>query len=300
MAKGKLLMGIAALYALDTWDRARHARDSWFGAEGGARGTAVVTGASSGIGENYARQLAALGYHLLLVARREDRLESLANELRDHWNVRADVLTADLTTDDGMQQASRSIQAIHDLDLLVNNAGFGTGERFLTGDIERQIDMVELHVEATTRLTRAALPGMIERGRGAIVNVASVAGAVSTPGSAVYGATKSYIISFCEALQIELTGTGVRVQALCPGLTRSEFHDHVTGRLDRDAIPEFVWMSSEAVVTASLQGLREERVVVVPGLFNKAGYWIGRLGLVGVAVRFLELLPEEQRKALPL
>lgn len=225
---------------------------------GESRPLALITGASSGIGATFARALAARGYDLILVARRKDRLEALAREMN------AEVLPADLTNDADLKRVEDRIAAAG-LDLLVNNAGFGTLGRFWEVDVDGQDRMHRLHVLAAVRLTHAALRGMVERGRGAVINVSSVAGFAQAPGSTSYGATKSWMNTFTEGLYLELKSTGspVKVQALCPGFTYSEFHD-VAG-MDRAPIPASLWMKAEDVVEASLRGLDRGDLFVIPG-----------------------------------
>ena len=230
--------------------------------------TALVTGGSSGIGATFARKLAALGYDLVLVARRADRLEALAAELRAGCGVQVATVPADLTRDADVARVEAVIRAIPNLDLLINNAGFGVEGRFSRADIEPQIDMIRLHVLASVRLARAALDGMIARRRGGIINVASVAGFLALPGSVNYCATKGYLITFSRALALELGGTGVRVQALCPGFTHTEFHDDLKD-FDKRRSPSFLWMPADAVVTSSLAGLARNEVVCIPGLGNR-------------------------------
>ncbi|MBZ5579112.1 MAG: SDR family oxidoreductase [Acidobacteriia bacterium] len=221
---------------------------------------ALVTGASAGIGAVFARRLAKTGYGLILVARRRDRLEALARELGD-----AEVIEADLTRDDDLRRVAERIAAEPNLELLVNNAGFGILGRFCEVPVEGQEQMHRLHVMATLRLTHAALGGMVARKKGAIINVSSVAAFGQSPSSVSYSATKSWMNSFTEGVDLELRGAGspVKVQALCPGFTLSEFHD--VAQVDRKTIPARLWMRAEDVVEASLAGLARGKVIVVPG-----------------------------------
>jgi len=221
---------------------------------------ALVTGASAGIGATFARRLANHGYGLILVARRRDRLESLAQELGG-----AETLEADLTSDADLQRVEDRIASAPDLELLVNNAGFGTAGRFFEIPVDSQDQMHRLHVMATLRLTHAALRGMVARGRGSVINVSSVAGFGQSPGNTSYCATKTWMNSFTEGLDLELRSAGspVRVQALCPGFTVSEFHE-VMG-MDRKRIPAWLWMRAEDVVEQSLAGLARGKLFVVPG-----------------------------------
>ena len=233
------------------------------------RPLALVTGASSGIGAAFARRLAADGYDLALVARRKDRLEQLAGELQSQRGIRVDVLAADLTKDAEVKGVEEYIVAAGKLELLVNNAGFGTSGRFYESSLAGQDAMHRLHVLATVRLTHAALQQMTARGKGAIINVSSVAAYAPSPGSASYGATKAWMNSFTEGLYLDLKSAGVpvRVQAVCPGFTVTEFHD-VLGS-DRRAVPASWWMSAEKVVDASLKGLARGKLIVVPGALYK-------------------------------
>ena len=232
--------------------------------------TALITGASSGIGAAYARQLAAKGYNLILVSRREDRLSGLAAELKECHPISAEVLAADLARSTDVKQVLKRITEIDDLDLLINNAGFGAPGSFAEVDLAPQLDMIRLHVIASVCLTRAALPGMIARRRGGIINVSSIAGLTPIPGSATYSSTKAYLNVFSEALQAELHGTGVRIQALCPGFTHTEFHDTPEHKgFRRSGIPEALWMSAEEVAAQSLNALGRRQVIFVPGFKNR-------------------------------
>lgn len=238
------------------------------------RPLALITGSSSGIGACFAAELAGRGYDLLLVARRRDRLEEVARLLQNERGVTAEILSADLTVDDELAAVERRIAAAHNLELLVNNAGFGTIGKFASVNVDSQDQMHRLHVTATVRLTHAALQGMIARGGGGIINVSSVAGFWQSPGSVSYCATKCWMNSFTEGLALELltTGSPVKVQALCPGYTISEFHD-VAG-MDRKLIPSKLWMRAEDVVEESLRGLERGKILVVPGRVYKMGVFL--------------------------
>lgn len=233
---------------------------------------ALVTGASAGIGAVFARKLSQQGYDLILVARRRDRLDVLARELGG-----TEVLAADLTLDADLRRVEDWILAEPRLELLVNNAGFGIEGPFFERPLEGQDHMHRLHVMATLRLTHAALRTMVPRRKGAIINVSSVAGFGQTPGSVSYCATKAWMNSFTEGIDLELRSAGspVKVQALCPGFTRSEFHD-VAG-VDRNRIPRRLWMSAEDVVDASLAGLAEGKLFVVPGKIYKTLVFVERV-----------------------
>jgi hypothetical protein len=231
------------------------------------RPVALITGASSGIGAVFSRKLAARGYDLTLLARREDRLNALASELP----VKVKVLIADLSTQEGIAAAEHAIIKEPYLELLVNNAGFGTSGRFWEAPIAGQQQMHEVHIMATMRLTRAALACMVPRGRGGVISVSSVAAFGQSPGNVSYCATKAWINSFTEGLDMELRGLGseVKVQALCPGFTRTEFHQ--TLGMDKAKIPAWLWMKAEDVVDISLTAFDRGDVIVVPGWKYKIG-----------------------------
>jgi hypothetical protein len=224
-----------------------------------------VTGASAGIGAAYARRLAAQGYDLLLVARRMDRLQELAAELTSRHGVRAEPLPADLTNDADLKAVEERIAREEQLEFLLNNAGFGSRGRFYESPVEIQDAMHRLHVMATLRLSHAALRKMTVRGKGALVNVASVAAFICRPGNTSYYSTKAWINCFTEGLYLELkqARSPVCVQALCPGYTVTEFHD-VIG-FDRKQVPASMWTPAEQVVDASLEGLKRGKLFVVPG-----------------------------------
>jgi hypothetical protein len=225
-----------------------------------------VTGASAGIGEAFARALAARHHDLVLAARRRDRLEALAKELAERHRVAAAVEVADLAEEADLARVAAAVAADAP-DLLVNNAGFGTLGPFAELEPERELEEIRLNVVALVRLTRAALPGMLARGRGGVVNVSSLAGESAGPFTATYSATKAYVTCFSESLHEELRGTGVIVQALLPGFTRTEFQD-VAG-VDRELIPSFAWMSAQAVVESSLAALERGDAICIPGAGNR-------------------------------
>lgn len=231
----------------------------------GERKLAVITGASSGIGAMFARKLAARGYDLLLVARREDRLRSLATELSETYHVSGDVLAADLAADDDRVKVAERIRTAPNLGLLVNNAGFGTLGFFADNDVESQLQMHRLHVLAAMHLTHAALENLVPRGEGGVINVSSVAAFSQTAGSVSYCATKGWMNAFTSGLYAELQvqKSPVKVQTLCPGFTLSEFHD--TLGMDRSPIPKSLWMTADFVVGESLRGFDEGKLFVIPG-----------------------------------
>jgi short-subunit dehydrogenase len=228
---------------------------------------ALVTGASSGIGAAFARRLAGDRYDLVLVARDKDRLNDLATELSGEHGIDVTPLPADLTKTVSLRKVERAIAADDTLEILINNAGFGTMGQFAELDVDREEEEVRLNALAVLRLTHAALPGMIARRRGAVVNVSSLAGLQPAPTNATYAATKAFVNAFTESIHEELRGTGVQVQALCPGFTRTEFQERAG--IDVSTIPEVAWMDASEVVEASLSGLRRGEVVCVPGVLNR-------------------------------
>jgi len=259
-----------------------------------ARPLAAITGASAGIGATFARTLAARGNDLILIARRPDRLEALAAELAQRNGAKSEIIAADLTAAADLERVAVRLAAVPELAILVNNAGFGVSGRFATSEYAGQEGMHRLHVMATLRLTHAVLAGMVTRRSGAVINVASVAGFLTSPGAVSYGASKCWINAFTEGIWMELRGTGspVRVQALCPGFTYSEFHD-VAG-MDRSKLaPKSWWCSAEQVVEESLAGLERDRVFVIPGfryrilvtLVNQVPRWLRRSLLLAMARR---------------
>ncbi len=228
----------------------------------GEKGWALVTGASSGIGEAFARRLAFEGYDLIIVARRVELLERLASELCRSCGVAVEVEPADLSVESDIARVAQRIAEVGPLAVLVNNAGFSTAEKFMEADLQSQLRMIYVHNLATIWLTHAALRGMISHGRGSIINVSSVAGLIPAPYNAAYDATKAFLVLFSEGLHQELRGTGVRVQALCPGYTHTGFHASIG--VERK-IPEPFWLTPEEVVDASLSALERGAVVCVPG-----------------------------------
>jgi len=234
------------------------------------QGTALVTGASSGIGEAFARQLASQGHDLTIVARRKDRLEELAEELRSSYAISVDVIVADLSTEKGMECVEEHIRHVESLDVLVNAAGFGISGHFADISPGKSIAMINVHVLAATRFCRAALPNMIKRNRGSIINVSSMVAFSPLLGNTVYSATKSYLNMFSRSLQTELGNFHIRVQALCPGFTYTGFHDTEEFRdFSRSSVPKALWMSAQEVAERSLKALRKNKVVFVPGIKNR-------------------------------
>jgi short-subunit dehydrogenase len=236
------------------------------------RPVALVTGASSGIGEQFARVLAERGHDLVLVARDRARLDALAKELTEKRAVYCEVLPADLTDADQLSAVEARAATV---DVLVNNAGFGTTGRFHEIDLDAEDREIRLNVLALARLTHAAARAMAARGAGGILNVASIAAFQPGPGNATYSATKAFVVSFSEAVHEELRGTGVSVTCLCPGFTRTEFQERAG--FDEKRVPRIIWHSADAVARAGLDGLARNRAIVVPGAFYKVAATATRL-----------------------
>lgn len=222
---------------------------------------AMVTGATAGIGAAFTRHLAASGYRLVIVARDVGRLESCRVSLLSFGAPVVEVIAADLTIPD---QRATVVARLHaePVDLLINNAGIGLGKDFLAATEADLLEQIEINVVAVTLLARAALPGMVARGNGAVINVASVAGLIPGRGT-TYAGSKAFVISLSEGLAMSLAGTGVRVQALCPGFVRTEFHQRAS--IDMSAIKPALYVDIDTLVATSLADLRTNRIVSVPG-----------------------------------
>lgn len=239
--------------------------------------TCLVTGASSGIGAELARELASRRLGLTLVARREDRLESLADELRSAHGVRVEVMSVDLTDASARAEIAPTVaERGLDVEVLVNNAGFSTVGRVDRADHEREVAMIRTDVEAVADLCTIFLPGMVKRGRGAILNVASTAAFQPLPGQAGYGASKAFVLSYSRAIRAELNRSGVSVTALCPGPVKTEFLE--TAGFDEaeaeSSLPKIMWMPAASVARAAIEGLERGRAVVLPGLPNRIGAYL--------------------------
>jgi uncharacterized protein len=244
----------------------------------------LVTGASSGIGMAFARRLAARGDDLVIVARSEGRLKELADEIQSGLGCGVEVLPADLTLADDVGRVEQRLQsAERPIDLLVNNAGFGTAGKFVELPVGREDEEIRLNVLALMRLTHAALPGMLQRGHGGVINVSSVGGFQPGPNNATYSATKAFVTSFSEAVHEELRGTGVKLLALCPGFTRTQFQER--GGFDTEHIPKLAWQTPEAVVDAALAAFEKGKALCVPGLPNKFSASMVHLAPRGVVRR---------------
>jgi uncharacterized protein len=250
-----------------------------------SRPVALVTGASTGIGEQFARILAERDNDLVLVARDRARLEALAKEVEQTHHVDVEVLPADLIDPD---QLALVEERAADVDVLVNNAGFGSFGSCHELDIDTETKEVQLNVVAVVRLTHAAARGMTTRGRGGILNVASLAGFQPTPNNATYAATKAFVLSFSQAVHEELKGTGVSVSVLAPGFTKTEFQARAS--FDSSSVPGFMWQEAEPVARAGLDGLAKNRAVVVPGAMYRVVAGLTSVTPPGVSRRVAHLV----------
>ncbi|MGK4584226.1 SDR family NAD(P)-dependent oxidoreductase [Kitasatospora sp. HPMI-4] len=235
--------------------------------------TALITGATAGIGAAFARRLAKDGRDLVLVARDTPRLQAAAADLGERYGVQVETLTADLATEEGIAAVEERLRdAERPVGILVNNAGFGNKGAFLDVPLQAELDMVKVHIEAVLRLTMAAVPGMKERGFGGIVNVASVAAFVPR---GTYGASKAWMVNFTQGIARDLGGTGVRLVALCPGFTRTEFHQRAG--MGTGNIPAWAWLSADRVVDEALRDLARGRSLSVPSMRYKAAVALSRV-----------------------
>jgi len=242
--------------------------------------TCLVTGASSGIGAEIARELARRGHGVTLVARREDKLRELAAEVTGSAGVRAEVVAADLADETSRGALAGRIDGLGlRVDVLVNNAGFSTMGPVVTTDRVRELTMIRTNVEAVVDLCTIFTPAMADRGRGAVLNTASTAAFQPLPGQAGYGASKAFVLSYSHALRAELKGSGVTVTALCPGPVDTGF-GQAAGLSDEEAeasLPKVMWVPAADVARAAVDGLAQNRAVVIPGLANRVGAAAGYL-----------------------
>jgi short-subunit dehydrogenase len=262
---------------------------------------ALVTGASAGIGEEFCRQLAGLSYSLVLVARRKDRLEELAAQLRASHSIDCRCFPLDLSQESAVKSLTESLQQEGiEIEFLVNNAGYGVPGHFQLSSWKTHADSLQVMLHSVCELSWSLLPGMQARKIGYIINVASIAGL--TPGSAghtLYGAKKSFLIKFSESLAIENHDTGVAISALCPGFTYSEFHD-ITGTRDLvSQMPSYMWMSAKDVVQFGLRSVMQEKplVTAIPGRFNRLVALLFRLMPRRFALRMIQRQSHRWRAA---
>jgi short-subunit dehydrogenase len=236
------------------------------------RPVALITGPTAGLGAGYARRYARDGFNLVLVARNVQRLEDLAAELRAANGVDVEVLPADLTAAADRSSVADRLSA--GVQVLVNNAGFGTSGEFWTAELTQLQAQLDVNVTAVMQLTRAALPPMLAAGSGTVINIASVAGLLSGRGS-TYSASKAWVVSFTEGLANGLAGTGVSIHAVCPGFVHTEFHERAG--IDMTSMPNIMWLNVDDVVAESLADVTKGKVISIPGLQYKVLTTVGRL-----------------------
>jgi short-subunit dehydrogenase len=231
-------------------------------------GTALITGASSGIGAEFARQLAKQGFDLILIARRKDKLEKLKEDLHGKYAINTEILVADLSLLSKNQEIAEKISKLDKLDILINNAGFSYREPFLEGNYKLNVDMIMVHLTSPVIFCQAALPNMIKRKRGVIINTSSL-GAILRSGI-MYSTTKAAVALFSELLKRSIKQKDIYIQALCPGFTHTEFHDSPTMKgFSRTIISEENWMSAEEVVSLSLNAVKSNQIIFIPGEANQ-------------------------------
>ncbi|MFW9918035.1 MAG: SDR family NAD(P)-dependent oxidoreductase [Candidatus Thorarchaeota archaeon] len=248
--------------------------------------TAVITGASSGIGLEYARQLAARKIDVILLARRKDKLEEICLNLSNTHDISASFIPVNLSNIDEVQNVCQEILKKSPIDILINCAGFATRGEFTSVSLETHFQMISLHVNSAVALCHSILPTMQTQNRGIIINVASIGAFTPTQDNSIYSATKSFLVAFSQNLNVELEGTNIIVQAVCPGFTKTEFH-HVGHFSDFDAsvIPERLWMSATDVVSTSLAKLKKNKVILIPGFKNRLFLRLHRTFLVQLYIK---------------
>ncbi|MGH9299430.1 MAG: SDR family NAD(P)-dependent oxidoreductase [Acidimicrobiales bacterium] len=231
------------------------------------RPVALVTGASTGIGKAFAEELARRGNDLVLVARATAQLEEVARAVEQRHSVRTEVLTADLTLQGDVELVSARISSGNAVDIVINNAGRGNQGLFAESVLDDAFEQIDLNVRALVALSHAAVSAMVPRGAGSLLNVASIAAFQPLVKEAIYAASKAFVLTFTEALHEEVSRSGVKVTALCPGFTRSEFQ--ARAGIDGHSLPRYAWQEADEVAVAGLDGLESNKAVVVPGTVNK-------------------------------
>jgi short-subunit dehydrogenase len=253
--------------------------------------TALITGASSGLGAEFTRQLAARGFNLIITARNHENLLQVQQSIQVSNKVQVEIFPADLSNPTDLDELIDFVEKITNLDLLVNCAGFGTSGRFYRVDPKKELAMMRVHMVAPVMLSRMVLPQMIKRNQGAIINVASLAGLIPIR-NVIYHSSKAFLISFSEILHTELIGSQVIVQALCPGFVYTEFHDTPEyTRFSRSSVPKFLWMNPQQIVSASLKSLNNGKVICIPGVVYAFAGLLARnsitAGIIKIAAQFV-------------
>ncbi len=229
---------------------------------------AVITGASSGIGKAFAIHFAETGYDLIITGRRIEKLTTIARQLREQFGASVQIILAELSEEKEAQKLIDIIKSHDNVFVLVNNAGFGSGIEFCDNELSKHLQMLHTHVVASVELVYAVLPQMIRRKDGVIINVSSLGAYLPAPGSSIYSATKLFLKSFSESLYMEVHKYGIRVQCLCPGFTRTEFHEHRESHQPTNK-NKLLWMDTETVLEESVKALRKDKTICIPGMINK-------------------------------
>ena len=237
--------------------------------------TAVITGASSGIGLEFARKFAEMHIDLILIARRIEKLKEICSELSKIYKIKASYIVSDLSRDEDVRKSIEQIKQFEPIDILVNGAGFGTLGDFPSVSIDVHFQMINLHINTAVRLCHTLIPSMQKRNQGLIINIASLGAFIPTRGNSIYSASKSFLMTFTENLERELAGSGILLQVLCPGFTRTEFHSvgYLSG-FDSSPIPKWMWMTTKEVVDYSISSLSKKRLIVIPGRKNR---WFAKM-----------------------
>lgn len=240
--------------------------------------TAIVTGATSGIGAEYAKALARQGYQLLITGRRVERLQQLKSEIEKLMCVRVEYVIADLAENQAINHLVEVVNHQKNIEVLVNSAGFGCRSNFFEEDYSKHLKMIQVHVAATLHLIHAVVPLMQKNKKGYIINVSSLSAFMPSDLSYCYCGTKAFMVAFSESLHIGLKGSSIKVQVICPGFTRTEFHNRFFGNISEiRGIAELLWMNPEKVVTYSLKSLSNSRVVCIPGIVNRLLYQVSKI-----------------------
>jgi short-subunit dehydrogenase len=230
--------------------------------------TALITGATSGIGREFAERFASIGYDLIITGRRKNVIEKVAKEISRKNGVKVSVILAELSVEAGISKVLKVIEKAGHIDVLINNAGFGLDNLFYKETIENHIKMISVHINAAVRLTHAVLPGMVKAGSGIIINISSIGSFLPTPINAIYGGTKAFLNIFTESIYIEMRRKGIKMQSLCPGFTSTDFHIQmgIEEEIKKDVKN---WMTPEQVVNCSMKALTKGNVICIPGIRNR-------------------------------
>ena len=239
---------------------------------------AMITGATSGIGASFARHFAGLGYDLIVTGRRKEKIQTMADKLKNEYNRNIEIIIADFSDESGWNMLIQRIEKLKKIEVLVNNAGFGSEKNFLSDDYKNQEKMVQVHINALLQLTHRVIPKMIKNGKGYIINVSSIAAFLASPQHELYCSTKAFLNTFSESLSMTLKDVNIKVQSLCPGFTRTDFHQKLNWNPENLKNRVFMqWMTADFVVQKSIAALKKNKVIVIPGIFYKLVYCLIRI-----------------------